>query len=90
MNTYTHLLSQFGSLKNCAANAAHCRGSVGRRVATRKALLLRFLIATTVSRVFQQSISDHQCPSVVKNLIRKISVHSRSFAVFKTNLYGPT
>jgi hypothetical protein len=33
------------------------------------------------SKVFQQSISVHQCPSAVKNLIRKIRVYSRSFAV---------
>jgi hypothetical protein len=65
-------------------------GRLGRRVATRKTLPQRFLIATTASRVFQQSISDHQCPSVVKNLIRNIRVHSRPFAVSKMPFYGPS
>jgi hypothetical protein len=73
MNTYTHLLSQFGSLKNCAANAAPCRSSAGRRVATRKTLLQRFLIATTASRVFQQHIRVHLRPSAVKNPIRGLN-----------------
>jgi hypothetical protein len=68
MNTYTHLLIRFGLLKNCAAFAAHAARRVGRRVASRKTLLQRFLIATTASRVFQQPIR----------------VYSRSFAVKKS------
>jgi len=64
---YTHLLVRFGLLKNCAAFAAHAARRVGR-VASRKTLLQRFLIASTASRVFQQPIR----------------VYSRSFAVRKS------
>jgi hypothetical protein len=46
-----------------------------------KTLRPRFLIATTASKVFQQPISAHQCPLVVKNLIREISVNPRKSAV---------
>jgi hypothetical protein len=42
--------------------AAHGLGRVGRRVASRKTLLQRFLIATTASKVFlqPQNISANQ------------------------------
>jgi hypothetical protein len=62
-----------------AQHTAH--GRVGRLVASRKRCGSASCSQRRPSRVFQQSISVHECPSVVENLIRKIRVHSRSFAV---------
>jgi hypothetical protein len=54
-------------VKNCAA-AQHTAKAVWAAGLRQKALLQRFLLATTAGKFFSNL---YQCPSVVKNLIRK-------------------
>jgi len=91
MNTYVHLFSADMNwlLKNCATCGSTLpRGSVGRRVASRKTLLQRFLLATTAGKVFPQPPNFRAHPRHPGKILLLVTISAHQWLKIRSEIFA--